>query len=539
MHANRAEPPSETFDYVIVGAGSSGCVLANRLSADPKARVLLIEAGPPDSSFLYRIPKGFGKILATPSMIWHHEAEGDEGNAGRRAIWHRGKTLGGSSSINGMVYMRGHPRDYDDWAAGGCDGWGWQDMSRCFRSIEHHALGDDGTRGSGGPLYVTPHPGRDPVCDAVIEAGVRLGLDQRSDINRDEHEGIAYVTRTIADGRRMSSARAFLDPVRKRSNLRILTDMRVDRVRFDGAKAVGVEGVHEGRTVSFGASREIVLSAGAIGSPLILQRSGIGSAALLRDLQIPVLSDLPGVGQNLREHYLLMMNFRLRGHWGLNREFQGIRLWTNLLKWQVFRKGVMANGSHDVCAFIRSRPGVDRPDAEILMAPWSLGTTGLESEPGLHLFAYVLRPQTSGFLQVRSPDVETPPLIQPRYLGAESDRATAVASLRFIRRMTETEPLRSIVACETRPGQQVQTDDEILTAYRELGQIAHHAAGTCKMGPSGDPMAVVDSRLRVRGTSGLRVMDISVMPTLVSGNTNGPAMAMAWRAAEMIRADHK
>ena len=526
------------FDVIVVGAGSSGCVLANRLSADPRANVLLIEAGPDDSSFLYRMPKGFGKILGTPSMIWHYEAEGDEGNAHRRAIWHRGKTLGGSSSINGMVYMRGHPRDYDDWQANGCAGWGWQEMSRCFRAIEHHSLGDDSIRGVGGPLSITPHPGQDPVCDAVIEAGARLGLEKRNDINRPEHEGIAYVTRTIADGVRISSARAFLEPVRARPNLRIVTGVRIDRVRFEGARAVAVQGVRDGSPVEFRADREIILSAGALGSPQILQRSGVGPASLLRELQIPVVSDLPGVGANMREHYLLMMNYRLRGVPGLNREFSGLRLGWNLLKWRLLREGVMANGSHDVCAFIRSRPGLDRPDAEILMAPWSLGASGFDAHPGMHLFAYVLRPESSGVLRIQSPDPEAVPFIQPRYLATAADRETAIGSFRFIRRMTQTEPLRALVAEETCPGPAVESDEQILDAYRQRGQIGHHAAGTCRMGATDDPMAVLDPRLRVRGVSGLRVMDISVMPTLVSGNTNGPAMAMAWRAAELIAEDN-
>ena len=529
---------TEIYDYIVVGAGSSGCVVANKLSEDARASVLLIEAGPEDSNLLYRMPKGFGKILSTPSMIWHYEAEGDEGNAHRRAEWHRGRTLGGSSSINGMVYMRGHPLDYDGWAADGCSGWSWQEMSRCFRAIENHALGGDPVRGVGGPLSVTPHPGGDPVCDAVVATGANLGLDKRNDINRPDLEGIAYVTRTICGGKRMSSARAFVHPVRKRPNLTIVTDTQIDTVQFDGTRAVAVRGSRFGSPVAFRAGREIILCAGAVGSPMILQRSGVGPAALLQDLGIPIVSDLPGVGENLREHYLLMMNYSLRGARGLNREFSGLALIKNLLRWQLMRKGVMANGSHDVCAFIRSRPGLDRPDAEILMAPWSLGAAGFESNPGMHLFAYVLRPESTGFLRIRSSDPRVAPLIQPRYLATDADRQTAIGSFRFIRRLTQTEPLRQFVAEETRPGAMVQTDDEILDAYRHTGQIGHHAAGTCRMGAADDAMAVLDPRLRVRGVSGLRVMDISVMPTMVSGNTNGPAMAMGWRAAELILEDH-
>lgn len=411
-------------------------------------------------------------------------------------------------------------------------------MSRCFREIEHHSLGDDSVRGVGGPLSITPHPGCDPICDAVVATGAKLGLEKRDDINRPDHEGIAYVTRTISRGSRMSSARAFLHPVRKRSNLRIVTDTQIDTVQFDGTKAVAVRGTRDGSAVAFRAGREIILSAGAIGSPAILQRSGVGPASLLRELQIPVVSDLPGVGENMREHYLLMMNFALKGARGLNCQFSGVRLATNLLRWKLLRRGVMANGSHDVCAFIRSRPGLDRPDAEILMAPWSLGAAGFESNPGMHLFAYVLRPESRGFLRIRSSDPQVPPLIQPRYLATDSDRQTAIGSFRYIRKLTQTEPLRGYIAEETRPGVRVETDDEILDAYRRLGQIGHHAAGTCKMGRTDDPLTVLDSRLRVRGVLGLRVMDISVMPTMVSGNTNGPAMAMGWRAAELIREDH-
>lgn len=530
------------FDYIVVGAGSAGSVLAGRLSADPARSVLLIEAGPEDTSFFYRMPKGFGKILKTPSMYWHFEAEGDEGNANRPALWHRGKTLGGSSSINGMVYMRGQPQDYDGWEADGLDGWGWRDISRCFRAMENHSLGADEERGGGGPLRVTAHPDHDPVCTAFLEAGARLGLDKRNDINRIEQEGIAYTTRTISGGIRMSAARAFLKPNRHRPNLAIRTGIEIDRVLFEGRRAIAVEGRRpDGSPVRFDAGREIVLSAGAIQSPLILQRSGIGPEAVLKGAGVPVLQDSPEVGANMREHYLLMLNYRLKASkLSYNGSFSGLPLAFNLARYILSRRGPLSNGSHDACAFIRTRPDLDRPDAEILTAAWSLGSDGnMEREPGMHLFAYNLRPESVGYLAITAADPHAKPLIQPRYLATEADRRCAIDSFRFMRRLVATQPLAGLVVAETRPGPDVQTDEEILAAYRRLGQIGHHAAGTCRMGGDDDTASVLDKRLRVRGVQGLRVCDISIFPTMISGNTNGPAMASGWRAAELIAADEQ
>jgi choline dehydrogenase-like flavoprotein len=532
----------ESWDYIVVGAGSAGCVLAERLSAIQANKVLLIEAGPDDSSFLYRMPKGFGKILSSPGMIWHFEAEGDAGNNHRKAIWHRGKTLGGSSAINGMVYMRGQPQDYDGWEAQGLTGWGWAQMKSCFRAMEDHSLGADALRGAGGPLKLTAHHDPDPVCTAFVAAAQALGLERRNDINREAQEGVAYTTRTISGGVRMSAARAFLAPNRKRPNLTIRTGIEIDQVRFEGRKAVSVTGRDAaGQPVNFRARREIILSAGAIQSPLILQRSGIGPAALLQGLGIEVLQDSPDVGQNMREHYLLMLNYRLKSSkLSYNRSFSGCRLAANLLRYSLTRTGPLSNGSHDACAFFRTNPSFDRPDAEILTAAWSLGPKGaLESEPGMHLFAYTLRPESAGSVSLRSAAPGAPPLIQPRYLATEKDRLCAVNGFRFLRKLMATRPIADLVTAETRPGSEVRSDDEILDAYRRLGQIGHHAAGTCRMGGDGDNKAVLDKRLRVRGVAGLRVCDISAMPELVSGNTNGPAMAMGWRAAEIIAEDER
>ena len=531
---------SEKFDYIVVGAGSAGCVLANRLSADPANRVLLIEAGKPDDSFLFRMPKGFARLIPDPDKSWHFPAEGDEGNAFRPGTWERGKTLGGSSAINGMVYMRCQPQDYDDWAANGCPGWSWKEIGPIFRQMEDHALGADEYRGVGGPLQISPAP-HHPICDAVIDAGASLGLPRRDDINRPDQEGIAYVTRTIHRGIRSSASGAFLHPIRHRRNLVIYTETEARKIEFDGRRAVAVNCIRNGVSSRYLARHEIILSAGTIQSPRLLQVSGVGPAEHLRALGIPVISDLPGVGQNLHEHYLMMVNFRLNCELSHNREFSGWRLYRNVLQYFLTRRGVMARGSHEVAAFFRSRPGLDRPDAEILVAPWSLSFSPkgppFDSFPGIHLFAYRLRPESTGSIMIRSADPAESLQIKPRYLATDEDRRVAVDSFRFIRRITQQEPLTQVVVAETRPGANVKTDDEILDAYRRLGQIGHHAAGTCKMG--NDPMSVVDERTRVRGVDGLRVMDISVMPTLTSGNTNGPAMAMGWRAADLILEDKR
>ena len=527
----------ENWDYIVVGAGSAGAVLAERLSAVPANNVLLIEAGPEDRHFLFRIPKGFGKLLGRPEFSWYFPVAGNASNNNREAVWIRGKALGGSSSVNGMVYTRGQPEDYDGWAAEGLTGWGWKEMKRCFCAMEDHNLGADESRGAGGPLKVTAHSEPDPVCDAFIAAGTALGLQKRNDINRESQEGIAYVTRTIAGGVRMSSARAFLQPHRNRSNLTIRTGIEIDRVRFEGKRAVAVEGRDAGgKAVIFHAKGEIVLSAGAIQSPLILQRSGIGPAPLLQRLGIEVLQDSPDVGQNMREHYMLMLNYQLKD-WRLsyNRSFAGWRLALHMLRYLTSRTGPMANGSQDVIAFIRSDPSLNRPDAEILGAAWSVDAMGaMEKQPAMHLFSYPLRPESTGSVELTTATPGAPPLIQPRYLTAEADRRSTINGFRFMRRLMATHPMADLVVAETQPGPVVQTDDEILDAYRRMGQAGYHAAGTCRMGGDSDTRSVLDKRLRVRGVQGLRVCDISVMPSLISGNTNGPAMAMGWRLSEMM-----
>jgi choline dehydrogenase len=534
----------ETYDYIIVGAGSAGCVLANRLSADSNRTVLLIEAGPENSDPFIRMPMGIGKTLINPALMWYYQTEPEAGNAYRSRVWVRGKVLGGSSSVNGMMYMRGQPEDYNHWEALGNAGWGWRDMGRCFREIEDHELGDDGVRGSGGPLHVSIQKHRSPLTEAILRAGVGLGLQHREDINRERQEGIAYTPATIKNGRRVSAADAFLTPVRKRPNLRVITDTLVTRVLFDGQRAIGIaispsEGPHTSQHKAqqqYRANREIILCAGALQSPKILQLSGIGPGQMLRGLSIPVVVDQPSVGAHMREHKVLTMQLRLRHPYSHNTQLRGLRLASNALKYKLFHSGVLAS-TYDVTAFVRTNSTLDRPDAQLTFWSLSLDKSAqlmkLEDKPGMLVMGYPLRTESEGSVMIRSADPTAPPLIRTNFLTEAYDRDVTVGLFRFMRRFFAQPALAEFVDSETFPGVAVQSDEQILDACRE-DDTCMHAVGTCRMGTSDD--AVVDPQLRVHGVSGLRVMDCSVMPTQVSGNTNGPVIAMAWRAAERILA---
>jgi choline dehydrogenase len=530
-----------TFDVIIVGAGSAGCVLANRLSQDPARRVLLLEAGGSDASPLVRAPVGSGALINVPSRCWYYPTEPDQGNGGEARAFIRGRMIGGTSSLNGLVYCRGQPEDYDDWRDAGCNGWGWDDMARAFRAIEDHALGDDGVRGVGGPLHVSIRDYRSPLTEAILGAAERLGTPRKDDVNRPEQEGIGYCPVTVRNGQRVSSADAFLKPVRGRRNLTIVTGVEVERLVWNGRRVTGVEGKRRGRPVRYLAECEVILSCGAIATPKLLMLSGVGPADHLREWGIVVQVDASGVGANLLEHKTILQRLRLGvPQLSMNRELRGWRLVRNALRYAVLRDGPLTT-TYDITAFIKSRPELAQPDAQILF--WAItfdrgsgGKATTETAPGLLAMGYPLRTESQGRLRLRSANPGDPPLIHTNFLSSEHDRNVTLAIFRYLRSLFADPSLGQFVDHETLPGEDVQDDEAILQSAR-LAQTCQHTVGTCRMGI--DAGAVLDPRLRVRGVDGLRVVDLSAFPTQVSGNTNGPAMAFAWRAADLILDDYR
>jgi len=486
------------------------------------------------------MPKGFGKLLQDHKYVRHFQTEALEGGIIPAEDWPRGMTLGGSSSVNGLLYVRGQPADFDEWEALGARGWGWRDILRCYQQIEDNALGDDGVRGIGGPLHISPHPTPEPLAEATIASGIALGLKRREDVNGLDQEGIGYVMRTIRDGVRESASTAFLQPAKKRSNLVVRTRTFVEKISFEGKRAVGIVCQSGGKRVEYRAGREIIVSAGTIQSPQILQLSGIGPAAHLAGLGIDILCDRPGVGQNLREHFMTFVRYSLKQPVSENMQFSGLPLVGNTLQYLLFKSGIMSTSSHNVCAFVRTRPELDRPDAQLIGAPFSLvigpeAKFEFEARHGGILFGHQLRPESRGTIMIRSTDPMDQPEIKTNYLSTELDRRTIVDTVRYMRRLVAQKPLQEYVDEVTFPGPEVQSDEEILDVVKRTARCVFHASGTCRMGEDED--AVVDSRLRVHGVAGLRVADASIMPTLVSGNTNAAAMAIGWRASELVLED--
>lgn len=526
-----------SFDYIIVGAGSSGCVMANRLSADPSVSVLLIESGPNDTSPLIRMPRGIGKLLnAGNPHVWDYQISRSPGVA--EETWLKGRTIGGSSSVNGMVYVRGAPADYDAWEAAGCTGWGWRDIGRQFVALEDHQLGASQWRGVGGPLKVSIHPSGDELCDAVIAAAKGQGVTSVADTNHVDsvsHGGFGYQPQNTWQGQRFSAARAFLDPVRARPNLTIWTSSHVERIEFKDRRAVAVQVSNATGTHRVGIRREVLLCAGAIESPKLLQLSGVGPAVLLQSLGISVLHDAPDVGRNLREHIYIPVQFRVtRG--SLNHCFGGFGLLKSVFNYFAFKKGPMTHAAHEAGGFIKTQADLARPDVQIGVSLFTMsGDTNkvaIDKLPGLTIGGYFMHPQSQGEITIQSTDAKVPPKIFANYLSAEVDQKKAIALLRWIRQLAAQPALRSFVVEEITPGAKVDSDEGILEMLRHYTQTAYHVAGTCRMGV--DERAVLDPQLRVRGVEGVRVIDTSMMPALVSGNTNAPAMAIALRAAELM-----
>lgn len=529
----------ETYDYVIVGAGSAGCVLASRLSAHSAVRVLLLEAGGSDRSPLISLPKGIAKLMTHPRYTWSFPVhQPREPGKPSREVWRRGKLVGGSSSVNGMIYSRGHHLDYEDWAVAAGPDWGWDAMRAVYRKIEDHQLGATDYRGEGGPLHISAGTFRYPLTEPMIAAGEELGLPRREDLNHPDLDGVGFYSHTIKNGVRQSAAKAFLRPVRHRANLTVRTGVLVTRVEFDNGRVTGVVG-RAGREVLRFPAREVILSAGAILSPKLLQLSGVGPAALLRSLGVDVVADSPAVGENLREHLAVSLSFRLHRAAGLNRSYRGIGLLPGFVEYYLFHTGPMATGPFEIGAFARSDTTRDRPDMQIYLSAHSRrpGSYAPETVPGLTIYGQLVQNTSVGRLAVTSQNPDADLLIEPNWLQTEHDQKAAVAMVRYMRSYVRQRPLKDFVGEETAPGDTSQSDDGLLAVVRDTATSGLHAVGTCAMGRNAG--TVVDQRLRVRGVAGLRVADCSVMPGLISGNTNGPAMALGWRAADLIIEDHR
>jgi choline dehydrogenase len=535
----------ESYDYIIVGAGSAGCVLANRLSANPAHRVLLIEAGGDNKTFLVNMPKGIGKLVTDPRHSWNYPIRDASDMVSE--TWQRGRGLGGSSAINGMIYVRGQPQDYALWEeAAGAD-WGWAAMKQAFRAIEDHELGDDGVRGAGGPVHVSTNKFRYPLAEAAIEAGVQMGLPRHyEDLNREDQEGIGYYCYNIKNGRRQSAAIAFLDPVRSRANLHVMTGVTVDRVLFEGRRASGVAcRMADGARRDFAAHGEVILSAGTIISPKLLQLSGIGPAALLRQHGIEVVQDSPDVGRRILEHLGLMLTYRLIGDKGINHRLYGFGLAKSVAQYLAFKSGPLANGAMEVGAFVKTDPGQPRPNAQLYISGWTLQTSeskdtvapmqSVQRAPGMTVTTQLVGLESEAMLAIANADPDAAPVITPNWLATENDERAAIDIVRYVRRLVAQPALAGVVGEETSPGAGHATDAEILDAVRSNALCGTHAVRSCRMGR--DEQSVVDERMRVRGVHGLRVVDCSIMPALISGNTNAPAMATGWRAADLVLQD--
>ncbi len=525
-------------DYVIVGAGSAGCVLANRLSEDPNVRVLLIEAGGRDWNPYIHVPAGFMRLLSHPTLTWGYHAEPDPGTGGRAIPYPRGRVLGGSSSINGLIYVRGQPEDFDHWAQLGNRGWSWDDVLPYFKKAENWEGDETEVRGKGGPLF-TSRMERPPLCTAAIEAGKEIGLAYRADVNSlppGAGDGIGWCQQTRGGRRRASTARTYLHPAMKRRNLEIVVKALVRRIVFDGRRAVGVEYERGGTTLRAEATREVILAAGAVGSPHILQLSGVGAPDHLSRIGIPVRHELPGVGRNLQDHYVARISHRVSGMATVNERSRGLPLVAEVLRYLVSGKGMLTYSASLAAASVKVLPESATPDVQCSFAPGSFkdGMIGeLDEFPGMTGGVWQMRPLSRGYVEAKSADPHEAPAINPRYFSEPTDRRAIVGGLRFLRRLFAAPALARFCGPEFLPGPEVESDDELLDYARRKGSTVYHASCSCKMGT--DPMAVVDDRLRVHGLDGLRVIDASVMPAVTSTNTNAPTIMIAERGADLIR----
>jgi choline dehydrogenase len=531
----------DRFDYVIIGAGSAGSVLANRLSENPNTSVCVLEAGPRDWNPYIHIPAGFMKMMVDPANNWLYEQEPSHWTAGRRIKAPRGKTLGGSSSINGHIYNRGQRLDFNTWSQRGNKGWGYADVLPYFKRCENRiGEGGDTFRGKQGNLAVTDIDWSHPLTEAFIQACVEQGIPRNPDYNGHRQEGVNYAQRTIKDGRRMSAARAFLYPAMKRRNLAILTHAHATGLILDGKRVTGVrytKGGRQGVPMEVFASKELILSGGTYNSPQLLQLSGIGNPEHLSQHGIAVRHGLPGVGENLRDHYAPRFAYRVKNADSINERARGLKLVGEIAKYFTTRKGILAISPTLVYGFWRSDPALQYGDIQFTFTPASYAEgvqSQLENMPGMTIGSWQQRPESQGWVRLTSADPFEAPLIQPNYLDHEEDRRVLLAAMKLARRIMASKALEPFNAGETYPGMDVETDEELMESARHRGTTTFHPMGTCRMGPDGDRMAVVDDQLRLRGLEGIRVVDASVMPTMPSANLNASTMMIAEKASDMI-----
>lgn len=530
----------ENFDYIVIGAGSAGCVVANRLSEGGKNSVLLVEAGPRDNYIWIHIPIGYGKTMFHPVYNWRFSSEPDPYMHNRELYQPRGRGLGGSSLINGLVYVRGQPEDYDRWARRGNNGWRWVDVLPYFKKLEHNTRGASEYHGVNGPLWCSDIKEPSELMEAIISGAEELGVPRNDDFNGATQEGVGYFQLFTRNGWRCSSAVAYLKPARGRSNLRIETDAYVTQILFEGRRATGVCYDRRGSRRTAHATREVIVAAGALQSPQLLQLSGIGPGARLQQMNIPVIHALPGVGENLQDHLQVRLMYKVAKPITTNDDLLTLLGRMRIgMKWLLYRRGPLAVGINQGGLFTQVMSDAGRPDIQFHFSTLSADSAGgrPHSWSGCTFSVCQLHPASRGRVTLKSPNPRDPPSMIFNYLSDDGDRRCAIAGIRFARRLAQAKSLRPYLAAEYRPGPGTTSDDDLLEFAREHGQTIFHPAGTCKMGS--DNMAVVDERLRVRGVSGLRVVDCSIMPELVSGNTHAPVVMIAEKASDLILSDNK